>query len=363
MTSRRLHQYLRFLAVAFVICTASGRALWAQGPPQVRSPTRLRPRRAWRCSPHRPSSFQHLRNWRRLQPASTGSGISRMLRCLRRRQSSERGRLCGHSRESAKRRPRTESGGAPVRPIHSGAGNELYRRNRGRGWPELLLPQDRPPQAGADHIAGEHRRLRRSGELRASSQVSQAQTLLCKRRRLYVRHFSRGIPTMGILAASGVPSPPPRNIRIIELARNRDVICEAQSLAGKILMSKNLEAGIPEPTFRNNGTRTISAHRHGLNDNGGFSWQTQGWMSHLVVQNRLCNPLPRRGVQCVPEHALLSPLRGSYIFHFAPTACAVALFCHRFAAEITRPFQRTARIRLLTHTLQGLVCATLALSS
>lgn len=32
MSSRRLHQYLRFLAVAYVICSASGRVLWAQGP-------------------------------------------------------------------------------------------------------------------------------------------------------------------------------------------------------------------------------------------------------------------------------------------------------------------------------------------
>jgi len=31
MTSRRLHKYLRFLAVAFVICSVSGPALWAQG--------------------------------------------------------------------------------------------------------------------------------------------------------------------------------------------------------------------------------------------------------------------------------------------------------------------------------------------
>lgn len=32
MTSRWLHKYLRFVAVAFVICGASGPALWAEGP-------------------------------------------------------------------------------------------------------------------------------------------------------------------------------------------------------------------------------------------------------------------------------------------------------------------------------------------
>lgn len=32
MTSRRLHKYLRFLALAFVICGVSCPALWAQGP-------------------------------------------------------------------------------------------------------------------------------------------------------------------------------------------------------------------------------------------------------------------------------------------------------------------------------------------
>jgi len=66
-------------------------------------------------------------------------------------------------------------------------------------------------------------------------------------------------------------------------------------------------------------------------------------MSHLVVQNRLCNPLPRRGLQCVREHssfapmgpresrcrpcgvcvAFLSPLRGLLVYHSSPTACAV----------------------------------------
>jgi len=66
-------------------------------------------------------------------------------------------------------------------------------------------------------------------------------------------------------------------------------------------------------------------------------------MSHLVVQNRLCNPLPRRGLQCVREHssfapmglresrcrpcgvcvASLSPLRGLLVYHSSPTACAV----------------------------------------
>jgi hypothetical protein len=92
----------------------------------------------------------------------------------------ERYRLCGHSRESGKRRSRTESGGAPVRPIHGGPGRELYRGNRWKGGIELLLPQDRPPQTGTDRISGEHRDLCRSRELRASPSVIQEQTFVCQ---------------------------------------------------------------------------------------------------------------------------------------------------------------------------------------
>jgi len=126
-------------------------------------------------------------------------------------------------------RANLQSGGRELNPVvrlfgrsTAGAGNELYRRNRGRGWLELLLPQDRPPQAGADRIAEEHRKFGRSRELRASPPVIQAQAFLCKRR-FDVRHFSRGIRTMGCLPLPGCPLPPPpvySNHRVSAKSRN-----------------------------------------------------------------------------------------------------------------------------------------------
>ena len=48
------------------------------------------------------------------------------------------------------------------------------------------------------------------------------------------RHQNGGVP----------PSPSPRSLGIIDLEGKCDLIYGAQSLAGKILMSKNLQAGI-----------------------------------------------------------------------------------------------------------------------
>jgi hypothetical protein len=62
---------------------------------------------------------------------------------------------------------------------------------------------------------------------------------------------------------------------IIEIAGNRKLNLGAQSLAGKILMSKNLAFALEVPTqakielewtTRQNGTDALSAHRHGLDD-------------------------------------------------------------------------------------------------
>ena len=56
--------------------------------------------------------------------------------------------------------------------------------------------------------------------------------------------------------------PPPRSTGIIELAGNREKIYGAQSLAGKILISKNLEAELAGTQSQNGttrGLRTVTA--------------------------------------------------------------------------------------------------------
>jgi len=66
---------------------------------------------------------------------------------------------------------------------------------------------------------------------------------------------------MGLCAHGRVP-PTPRSIAIIALAGNRGIIYGGQSLAGKILMSKSLQAQPwgQIPTMGTNATlRTVSA--------------------------------------------------------------------------------------------------------
>jgi hypothetical protein len=64
--------------------------------------------------------------------------------------------------------------------------------------------------------------------------------------------FAEFLPEAGRFAFAGIPPSPPY-IGIIVLERNCLIIYGAQSLAGKILMSKNLRAGILM-TANQNGT-------------------------------------------------------------------------------------------------------------
>jgi hypothetical protein len=66
---------------------------------------------------------------------------------------------------------------------------------------------------------------------------------------------------------SQVDTPSPWILAIKELAENAEVIYGAQSLAGKILMSKNLGGWAPGSRFQLEQDRQ-SAHSHGLDDDG-----------------------------------------------------------------------------------------------
>lgn len=66
----------------------------------------------------------------------------------------------------------------------------------------------------------------------------------------------------------GVP-PSPRFSRIIELGEKFEKIYGAQSVAGKILISKSLGARNSRTKFQN-GTNARFAHRHGLDHDCAF---------------------------------------------------------------------------------------------
>jgi hypothetical protein len=69
----------------------------------------------------------------------------------------------------------------------------------------------------------------------------------------------------------------------MELRENRKIIYGAQSLTGKILFSKNLEAKHSGTAFQNR-TDVRFVHRHGLDDDCAIRMWTQGQMSHLPVE-------------------------------------------------------------------------------
>ncbi|MGA8526322.1 MAG: hypothetical protein WB629_09590, partial [Candidatus Sulfotelmatobacter sp.] len=74
--------------------------------------------------------------------------------------------------------------------------------------------------------------------------------------------FAEFLPETGGFALPGYTPPPPGCIGIIALARKSELIYGAQSLAGKILMSKNLQVEIlvaqaPNGTMRS--LRTVTA--------------------------------------------------------------------------------------------------------
>jgi hypothetical protein len=70
---------------------------------------------------------------------------------------------------------------------------------------------------------------------------------------------------MGRFGTFGVSPLPPRSIGINVVAENCELVHGAQSLAGKILVSKNFEADVLGSNSRI-GTDVVSAHRLGLDD-------------------------------------------------------------------------------------------------
>jgi len=91
------------------------------------------------------------------------------------------------------------------------------------------------------------------------------------------------------LGTNRVPSP--RSIGIIGLERKCDLIYGAQSLTGKILMSKNLQAKILLAEAQN-GTMRVSAYRRCLDYDYAIYFWAQGQMSQggcgKVKMSRQC---------------------------------------------------------------------------
>ena len=141
-----------------------------------------------------------------------------------------RRRFRSHARQPAKRRPRTESDGASLRPLQRRPGDELRGRDRRSHQPQLLLPQDRASQNGESGIDRKYCVVNGSGELRTHA------------------------PLSDIYSFRASPHPLRYN-GIIHLGENRPIISGAQSLAGKILNPKYLPRALAPRV------RTMSAFR------------------------------------------------------------------------------------------------------
>ncbi len=160
---------------------------------------------------------------------------------------------------------------------------------------------------------------------------------------------------MGLLAVSG-GTPSPRHIRIIELARNHEIIYGAQSLAGKILMSKNLRSwnsrtDVPKwgrmRSLRTVTASTIMTDSHGRGKVGCHIWlcKTGSAIRCRDAAFSVCVEYFFRPYgACICSHRTTCPhgLRRG-LHSFAAPRLEVGTFCS------TRFLQN----RVLTHTLRA----------